>query len=164
MGAAPASIDASICTPFASAAGRTTSIASSVPTNHISHGPVASTATPSAASARVGVLPHSFMAGESSAQTVLERLLARDPRREDHHPPHPVGVRRVQVGRPGRALVPRQEEDVRRRGRRHVPDRDELVVLVHPRARDLAAQDAGEDVVRVVGHGHPRRDSSARGS
>ena len=62
------------------------------------------------------------------------------------HPPHQRGIGVGQV-QGGRDVLLRQDEDVRRRRRRDIADREDVIVLVDLRGRQVSRDDAAEEAV-----------------
>ena len=86
-------------------------------------------------------------------------LGSRQVRRDREQPPEQRPVRLAQVGRRG-DVRPRDQQDVGRRLGLDVADRDDQVVVVDPRGRQLAVDDAAEQARLAIGHGRLRHHNT----
>src|SRR6185437_3718301 len=100
---------------------------------------------------------------DDRAKTVAGTLLARELPREGKDPAERLGVVRRRLVE-GRHVALGHHQEMHRRPRRDVVERDDVVILVNLPARDLAPNDLAEDAVRIVsdgGHAHARWSDSA---
>ena len=98
---------------------------------------------------------------DRAISALAESLVGRQLSGASQHPADQRVIVRTQIVR-GRDVLPRDDQQMHRRLRIDVAERDEIVVFVHNRCRNLAGDDAAEQAVHPRMIDRPDRDGYVR--